>query len=388
MVVSQCRNDFTLAFESVISLTISTIIVITALFSIYRASLAKLSKPSGNKRSSVQILLVAFLCIADLLAFIAWVTLTSLVFNQTLGLATVVLQFLSTICLAVMVLVQNTAPNSQNYVSSICVLIQIGWDAVRLRTFTSVCAPHYFFASFTASLAVKLGMFAVKNLWPYPIEEKNLKPTFLNHVFLLWVWSLMIKGWKRNLVLDDLPNIVESSEDSFGSSDSHWRARLRKEHLTTILFRAYKWKLILPVALGIASAVLLMCLPLLLKALLIFLASRDSSNAQPQLTGWFIVVVYSLTTWLSAITEVQFRLACSRLGVLLRSTLMQAIYRKALRIDKFVMANNVGVGRLSSYLSVDVERIVLMFDFVFFVVQFLVLLILGLAYVSACLLYP
>jgi hypothetical protein len=124
-----------------------------------------------------------------------------------------------------------------------------------------------------------------------------------------------------------------------------------------------------------------------------FASSQNGDAPQPELTGYFIAMLYfiALLGWVSvrALRNLHSRLtvhqfsAASRIlfvsaGCDFRAALLQAVYNKALVAHTSTL-DKIGPGQLSSYISVDAERICAAFELPVGLIQLPFMLVLGLA---------
>jgi ABC-type multidrug transport system fused ATPase/permease subunit len=106
-------------------------------------------------------------------------------------------------------------------------------------------------------------------------------------------------------------------------------------------------------------------------------SSQDSDDAQPRLVGYFIAVLYIVVLLLSVTSLAWARTLFFRIGCSFRAALLQATYHKALVAHVSTIAA-VGPGQLSSFMSVDIERIVQAAELPTALIELPVVIILGL----------
>jgi hypothetical protein len=165
-----------------------------------------------------------------------------------------------------------------------------GVNAIRIRSFAMTLPTHtLFFGSFVTTFGLNVLSMLVELALLDPSPEVRLPRNLISEAYLLWCWGLMLKGYRHTFVASELPPMASKSEELFVAFEQQWlrssktakryaRGHLYVHGLTVdyrpllwALFRTFKHQILLPTLLAALGAIFAATLPLVLKALLIFL---------------------------------------------------------------------------------------------------------------------
>jgi hypothetical protein len=98
----------------------------------------------------------------------------------------------------------------------------IGCNAVRLRTFSLLgLQSRLFFGSFTATFSLNV-VSMVLELSLLDAPSVRSPRNVINQAYLLYMWRLMLQGYKHTFLLKELPQELDSSEDLYRRFQEHW----------------------------------------------------------------------------------------------------------------------------------------------------------------------
>ncbi|KAK3825331.1 MAG: ATP-binding cassette transporter 1 [Benniella sp.] len=189
-----------------------------------------------------------------------------------------------------------------------------------------------------------------------PEEDANIFSIISFH----WVTGLMRKGYSKVLTMDDLWPLRTDDRSNFISSlfTSSWDEESKKSEpsLSRALRKSFGkpfylagvWKFIADVA-GLVQ-------PLLLRQLLLFLMSYNTSEPQPLHYGYLLAALMFISGLVQTASTHQYFHLCFRTGMNVRAALVTAIYRKALRLSN-TARQQFTVGEIVNHMSMDTQRI-------------------------------
>jgi hypothetical protein len=185
-------------------------------------------------------------------------------------------------------LLEQLRANQTSGLVFLMLLLSVGCSAVCVRTFSlasfNELAP-VFFGSFIATLALQVVQLVAELFFLDPLPEANRSRSAINDAFLIWLWPLMVAGYRTTLKIEDLPQETDSSDILYQQFEKHWEdCRNTSNPLLRALFRSFRYQIALPAALAFFGAVFAVTLPLILKALVIYLLCDDSPYSGRVLT--------------------------------------------------------------------------------------------------------
>ncbi|KAF8770810.1 Multidrug resistance-associated protein 7 like [Argiope bruennichi] len=193
-------------------------------------------------------------------------------------------------------------------------------------------------------------------------------------ILFLWVHSLMLKGFNKNLKniddLYDLPPSLQSanlSEKIFSQriipveteQENYIKLccnsfRIKTLPLVSQLYKMFAFEY---VSIGILKFICDISSfggPLLLNALVSFLESEQESNSKQ---GYYYALGLFLVTFVFAITSVQYNYFVNKICLKIKASVLMLVYRKTLNLSKVTLCG-MNTGEIINFISTDADRIV------------------------------
>ncbi|CAA0377570.1 unnamed protein product [Arabidopsis thaliana] len=174
--------------------------------------------------------------------------------------------------------------------------------------------------------------------------------------FWLWMNPLLSKGYKSPLTLEQVPTLSpeHKAERLALLFESSWpKPSENSSHpIRTTLLRCF-WKEILFTAiLAIVRLGVMYVGPVLIQSFVDFTSGKRSSPWQ----GYYLVLILLVAKFVEVLTTHQFNFDSQKLGMLIRSTLITALYKKGLKLTGSARQNH-GVGQIVNYMAVDAQQL-------------------------------
>ncbi|EOA34104.1 hypothetical protein CARUB_v10021605mg [Capsella rubella] len=175
-------------------------------------------------------------------------------------------------------------------------------------------------------------------------------------MFWLWMNPLLTKGYKSPLTLQQVPTLSpeHKAERLALLFDTNWPnpSENSSHPLLTTLLRCF-WKEILFTAiLAIIRLGVMYIGPALIQSFIDFTSGKRSSSWQ----RYYLVLILLGAKFVEVLTTHQFNFNSQKLGMLIRSTLITALYKKGLKLTCSARQNH-GVGQIVNYMAVDVQQL-------------------------------
>lgn len=361
--INGCRGnfDFTLLFEqSFFSITPSSLFLLLSAARLSILLSRRTRQVSGTRFQLGKLAAIACYGAVQAALLVFWARTG--VYGSRTSLAAAVLSFVDVFALAALSWYEHGYSPRPSTLINIHLLLSVLFDAVQARTLWLKDSGNALPALFTASLGIKIGLFALESLEKdsfLPPRWRDRSPEDKSGVFsrglLLWLRRILVQGRKRILYPQDLYALASGLEtrrlsEAFGEAWSARSGSTPSRSIALALVRTLKWSLLAPVAPRLAQAAFTICQPLLLREFLRHLQGEDS---YPGGTGYGFIGAYGLVyCGLAISTCVYWRLTYKCL-VKMRGCLVAAIYRKTTDIDpaRYDMTAPVAL------MSTDMERI-------------------------------
>ncbi|XP_010545031.1 PREDICTED: ABC transporter C family member 4-like [Tarenaya hassleriana] len=174
--------------------------------------------------------------------------------------------------------------------------------------------------------------------------------------FWLWMNPLLSKGYKSPLNIDEVPTLSPEhrAERLALLFESKWPKPQEnsKNPVRTTMFRCF-WK---EVAFTAFLAIVRLCVmyvgPVLIQSFVNFTSGKRSSPME----GYYLVLILLVAKFVEVLTTHQFNFHSQKLGMLIRSTLITALYKKGLKLTCSARQAH-GVGQIVNYMAVDAQQL-------------------------------
>ncbi|GBM02676.1 Multidrug resistance-associated protein 7 [Araneus ventricosus] len=196
----------------------------------------------------------------------------------------------------------------------------------------------------------------------------------LSKILFLWVHSLMLKGFNKNLKniddLYDLPPSLQSvhlSEKIFSqriASDETEQenyvklccnsAKIKTLPLVALLYKTFAFEFFSIGILKLICDISNFGGPLLLNALVAFLELEEEVYSKQ---GYYYALGLFLVTFIYAIFSVQYNYFINKICLKIKASIMMLVYRKTLNLTKVTLCG-MNTGEIINFISTDADRIV------------------------------
>ncbi|CAI9118854.1 OLC1v1020481C1 [Oldenlandia corymbosa var. corymbosa] len=170
----------------------------------------------------------------------------------------------------------------------------------------------------------------------------------------MWLWMnpLLSKGSRAPLTLDEVPALppVYRAQEMAQLFETNWGESGKK--VKYALIRCFWKDIALTAFLAMVRLAVMFVGPSLIHSFVKF-ASGDRSNLSE---GYFLVLTLLVAKLVEVLSSHQFNFQTQKLGMLIRSTLITALYKKGLRLS-FSSRQAHGVGQIVNYMAVDCQQL-------------------------------
>ncbi|KOS18981.1 Metal resistance protein YCF1 [Escovopsis weberi] len=233
---------------------------------------------------------------------------------------------------------------------------------------------HYFVA-YSTGFGLVIVEFLIEWLWPRNIgdyqavdDEQDESPeeyaTVFSRLTFSWMTPLMRKGYSVFLTEGDLWGLSTSDQTKHTGAafEDAWEYELKHRRnapsLWLALFRAYGGPYAIAAIFKIGNDIAQYIQPQLLRLLIAFVASYDSSSESPQpiIKGASIALaMFACAVFQTTMVHQYFQLAFVT-GMRIKSGLAASIYKKSMRLSNEGRSSKT-TGDIVNYMAVDAQRL-------------------------------
>ncbi|CAJ1877943.1 unnamed protein product [Sphenostylis stenocarpa] len=180
--------------------------------------------------------------------------------------------------------------------------------------------------------------------------------SILSKAFLTWINTLLRKGYKSALKTDDVPTLSPQHRAERMSSifESKWPQPndTSKHPVRMTLLRCF-WK---EIAFTAFLAFIRLCVmfvgPVLIQSFVDFTSGKRRSEYE----GYYLVSILLIAKFIEVMASHHVNFQSQKLGTLIRSTLIPALYEKGLKLS-FSARQDHGMGTIANYIAVDTQQL-------------------------------
>ncbi|KAK5580921.1 hypothetical protein RB653_000948 [Dictyostelium firmibasis] len=193
-----------------------------------------------------------------------------------------------------------------------------------------------------------------QNLEDHEIS-KEVNANLFSRLTFWWINSVLVKGHKKALEISDVPSLGEIDQSILLSEkfEKAWEEQLTKPNpsLPWALAKAFGPHFYLAALFKIIQDLLIFVGPTLLKRVLGFVKGTDSS--EDTYDGLLYALLYFLAPVVQSLLLHQYFHRCYRVGMWLRSAVVTAVYKKALKTS---LREGTTIGEIVNLMSVDAQK--------------------------------
>ncbi|CAN8253900.1 unnamed protein product [Cochlearia groenlandica] len=180
--------------------------------------------------------------------------------------------------------------------------------------------------------------------------------SLVSKTFWLWMNPLLSKGYISPLNLEQVPTLSPEhrAEKLATLFESKWPKPNEKSRspVRTTLLRCFWKEVVLTAILAILRLSVIYVGPVLIQSFVDFTSGKGSSPSE----GYYLVLILLIAKFVEVLSTHQFNFNSQKLGMLIRSTLITALYKKGLKLTGSSRQNH-GVGQIVNYMAVDAQQL-------------------------------
>ncbi|KZT65538.1 P-loop containing nucleoside triphosphate hydrolase protein [Daedalea quercina L-15889] len=361
---STCRNlDFTLYFQqAMLSFIPDIIFIVFALVRLLTLARRKsvLDSPGWplvlTKLASV---LLTIASAAANLSFAQHVKEQGLI---SLWVPSSVLQLVSSVPLAILVLVEHFRSPAPSMLIICYTLLKSLFCSVTLRSYLKIGlfstaypdAVAWTLVTTSYMLILCAELVEKRRLLRHKVLAPVSTSSFISRSLYFWLIPLLWTGRKKVLTIDDcgmIPESLSALSTRFALQNALSATGRQDNYLARASVKAFAVEFLAPIGPRLALLLVTFAQPLLVNRTISFVTS-DNSDTQ----GWALVGAFVCVYALIAITTSLYWEKVYDATVGLRGALVGVIYSKSLKLSS-AASRSLGGGVASTYMSVDVERV-------------------------------
>ncbi|KAF2071736.1 hypothetical protein CYY_006941 [Polysphondylium violaceum] len=181
--------------------------------------------------------------------------------------------------------------------------------------------------------------------------EKNAN--LFSRLTFWWINPILVKGYKKSLDIPDVPKLTEIDQAEILSLkfEKAWEEQLSrpKPSLPRALAAAFGPHFYVAAIFKLIQDGLMFVGPILLGKVITFVTTHNV----PTYNGLIYVLFYFLSPVIQSLTLHQYFHRCFRVGMWLRSAVVTAVYKKALRTS---LREGTTIGEIVNLMSVDAQK--------------------------------
>ncbi|KAI8561655.1 hypothetical protein RHMOL_Rhmol04G0357200 [Rhododendron molle] len=171
-----------------------------------------------------------------------------------------------------------------------------------------------------------------------------------------WMSPLLSKGYKSTLKVDDVPSLSPDHRAEIMAEDfeTNWPKpeENSKNPLRTTLLHCFWKQIVFTGFLAIVQLSVMYVGPVLIDEFVNFTSGKGSSPYE----GYYLVLILLVAKIVEVLSSHHFKFHSQKLGMLIRCTVITALYKKGLRLSCSSRQAH-GVGQIVNYMAVDAQQL-------------------------------